>query len=47
MTSASLMHEAEYSKLVLGDNPEGQGGEGGEERGSGQGHTCIPMADSC
>ena len=23
MTSASLMHEAEYSKLVLWDNPEG------------------------
>ena len=47
MISASSVHEAWNSKLVLGDNPEGQGGEGGEERGSGQGHTCIPMADSC
>ena len=37
MISASSVHEAWNSKLVLGDNPEGQGGEGGEERGSGQG----------
>ena len=29
MTSASLMHEAGHSKLVLWDNPEGWGGEGG------------------
>ena len=29
MTSASSMHEAGYSKLVLWDNPEGWGGEGG------------------
>jgi len=29
MTSASLMHEGEYPKLVLWDNPEGWGGEGG------------------
>ena len=29
MTSASLMHEAGHSKPVLGDNPEGRGGEGG------------------
>ena len=29
MTSASLMHEAGHSKLVLWDNPEGWGG--GEE----------------
>ena len=28
MTSASLMHEAEHSKLVLWDDPEGWGGEG-------------------
>ena len=26
---ASVMHEAEYSKPMLWDNPEGQGGEGG------------------
>ena len=29
MTSASLMFEAGHSKLVLWDNPEGWGGEGG------------------
>ena len=29
MTSASLMHEAGHPKLVLWDNPEGWGGEGG------------------
>ena len=28
MTSASLMHEAGHSKLVLWDNPQGWGGEG-------------------
>ena len=32
MTRASSMHEAEYPKPVLWDNPEGQGGEGGGER---------------
>ena len=32
MTSASSMHEAGHSKLVLWDSPEGWGGEG---RGSG------------
>ena len=30
MTSASLMHEAGHSKLVLWDSPEGWGGEEGE-----------------
>ena len=29
MTSASLMHETGHSKLMLWDNPEGYGGEGG------------------
>ena len=29
MTSASLMHEAGHPKLMLWDNPEGWGGEGG------------------
>ena len=29
MTSASSMHEAGHSKLVLWDNPEGWGGEEG------------------
>ena len=28
MTSASLMHEAGHSKLILWDNPEGWCGEG-------------------
>ena len=31
MTSASLMHEAGHSKLVLWDNPEGWGGDMGVE----------------
>ena len=46
MTSANLMHEAGHPKLVLWDNPEGWGGEGG---GSGvqDGDTCAPVADSC
>ena len=30
MASASLMHEARNSKLVLWDKPEGWGAEGGE-----------------
>ena len=30
MTSASLMHEAGHSKLVLWDSPEGWGGAEGE-----------------
>ena len=46
MTSASSMHEAGHSKLILWGNPEGWGGEG-VEGGSGWGHTCAPMADSC
>jgi len=29
MTNANLMHEAGLPKLVLWDNPEGWGGEGG------------------
>ena len=29
MTSANLMHEAGHSKLMLWDNPEGWGREGG------------------
>ena len=45
MTSASPMHEAGHSKLLLWDNPEGWGGEGG----GGQfrmGNTCAPVTDS-
>ena len=40
------MHEAGHSKLVLWDNPEGWGGEGGG-RGAQDRGTCAPMADSC
>ena len=40
------MHEAEYSKVVHCDNPEGGDGERGG-RGVQDGGTCIPMADSC
>ena len=29
MTSANSIHEAGHAKLVLWDNPEGWGGEGG------------------
>ena len=47
MTSASLMHEAGYSKPVLWDNPEGWGGEGGERGFHYAGDTCAPVADSC
>ena len=41
--AASLMHVAGQSKLVLWDNPEGWGGEGGSRSGD----TCTPMTDSC
>ena len=40
MTSASLMHETGHSKLVLWDNPEGWGGEGGG-RGIQNGATHV------
>ena len=43
MTSVSYMHVAGHPKLVLWDNPEGWGGEGG----SGWRDTCIPVTDSC
>ena len=41
MTSASLMHEAGYSKLVLWDNPEGWDGEGGGREAQDGGHMCT------
>ena len=46
MSSASSIHEAGHSKLVLWDNPEGWDGE---RSGSAVevGDTCPPMADSC
>ena len=40
MTSANLMHKAGHSKLVLWDNPEGWGGEGGG-RGVQDGGTHV------
>ena len=46
MTSANLMQEAGYPKLVLWDNnPEGWGEEGVGGGVSGWWDTCIPMAD--
>ena len=47
MTSASSMHEAGHSKLVLWDNPEGQCWEGGGRRVQDGRGTCIPVANSC
>ena len=41
MTSASSMHEAGHSKLVLWDNPEGWDGERGELGASGWGEMCT------
>ena len=41
MTSASSMHEAGHSKLVLWDNPEGCGGEEGGRRGLVCGGTPV------
>ena len=38
MTSANLMHEAGHSKLVLWDNPEGWGREGGGRGVQDMGH---------
>ena len=46
MTSANLMHEAGHSKLMLWDNPEGWGREGGG-RGAQDGGHMAPVADSC
>ena len=41
------MHEAGHSKPVLGENPEGWGGEGGGGGIQDVGDTCIPVGDSC
>ena len=41
MTSASSMHEAGHSKLVLRDNPDGCGGEGGGRGVQDGGHMCT------
>ena len=47
MTIASSIHEAGYPKLVLWDNPEGWGEEGGGMGGSSWWDTCTVIADSC
>ena len=47
ITSASSMHGAGHSKLVLWDNPEGWTGEGGGSGCSGWWDTCTPVAGSC
>ena len=41
MTSASMMHEAGHSKLVLWDNPEGWGREGGWKGDRDGEHMCT------
>ena len=41
------MHEAGHSELVLWDNPERWGGEGGKSGVQDGGDTCTPVADSC
>ena len=46
MTSASLIHEAGHSELVLWDNPSDGGGRK-MRVGFWMGNTCVPMADSC
>ena len=47
MTSASLMHEAGHSKLVLWDNSEVWGWQGGGRGVQDGGNTCAPVANSC
>ena len=42
MTSASLLHEEGHSKLVLWDDPEGWGGEGGGRGGQDWGTHMYP-----
>ena len=39
--------ETEHPQLVLWDNPEGQGWEGGGKGAHERGDTCILVADSC
>ena len=41
MTGASSMPEAGHSKLVLWDNPEGRGGEGGGRGVQDGEHMCT------
>ena len=43
----SSRHEAGQSGLVLCDNLEGWGEEGGERGAQDEEYICIPMANSC
>ena len=47
LTEFKTLLGAGHSELVLWDNPEGWGGEGGRRRGSGWWDTCTRMDDSC
>ena len=47
MTSASSMHDTGDPKLVLCDNPEGEGGAGVRRVQDGREGTCMPAVDSC
>ena len=47
MTTVSLMYDTGHPKLVLCDNLEGWGGEGGGREIQEGGVTYMPMADSC
>ena len=46
-TSPGSTHGTGRSGPEHWDNPEGWDGKGGGRGGSGWGHTCTPMADSC
>ena len=45
--SQTLLYEAGNPKLMLCDNLEGWGGEGGGNKVQEGGDICIPLADSC
>ena len=48
MASANSPYEVGYPKLVLWDNTEGQGEEGGGKGGfRKRGDTCRPVTDLC
>ena len=46
MVSGSLVYDAGHPKLVLCDNLEGWGGEGGGRELQDGRDTCMPMANS-